>query len=99
MKTDQIEPRRMAIELLASIRETDCRIDELRHLVNLDDIANERRKNILRRINRLIDTRFCLVYSFMDVTGRRRDTKDSTNPFDHMNINYEDLKRKLSHIK
>lgn len=97
-RSDYIEDRRFCIELLNSIREVDCRINELKMLINTNGLQQEKRKNILKRIFHLIDTRSKCTYSFMDVVGRRKVSKhpDISNPFDALEVQYRDLSRQIS---
>lgn len=90
-----LDDRQLAIELLHSIRDIYCRIDELRMLIDANGLQQEKRKKILSRIAALIETRSCLVDSLQRVTGRNPDLVDSTNPFDYLQIQYEDLKNEI----
>lgn len=92
---EYLHPRRLAIELLHSIRDIDCRISELKMLIDMNGLQQEKRKYILARIATLIDTRFKLVYSFMDVTKRDPELCDSSNPFDYLQIEYRHLRRQI----
>lgn len=96
MIDNYLDPRVLAIEMLHSIRDTDVRLDELKSLVKLDDIQNEKRKSILKRIGRLIETRFQLIFSLMDVTKRNPRLVDSSNPFDYLEFEYKEIKRKIT---
>lgn len=101
---DQMDSRELSLELLKSIREIDCRIDELKMYLDYNRPAAgepERRTYLIQRMERLIETRFCLVYSFMDLNPSIKNETagtqqvESTNPFENLNITYEDLRRKL----
>lgn len=85
------------MELLKSIREIDARIDELKIVLGDGPCPGqpERRQKIVDRVERLIETRFCLVYSFMDLNPTFQIDTESLNPFEHFGVTYNMLKRKL----
>ena len=56
-----------SIYLMNSILNTDSRINELKYIVNSGYIKKEYKKEILKRIERLIETRMNLSYSLLDV--------------------------------
>lgn|SRR3990167_6207648 len=93
---EYLEPRRLSLELLASIRNLDSRIDEL----NMIALAcpkykdEDRRHTTVKRIASLLETRSCLVYSFMDINGIKR-SEFNANPFADLHITTIDLKRPL----
>ena len=91
---DVMDPHWLSLELCKSIRDIDNRLDELK--IVLGSTKNERRKHILERVERLIETRFCLVYSLMDVNpGMKKLDEDSSNPFDNIRITYDLMKRQI----
>lgn len=91
---DVMDAHWLSLELCKSIRDIDTRLDELK--IILGGIKNERRKHIVERVERLIETRFCLIYSLMDVNpGMRPLNEDSTNPFDNIHITYDMVKRQI----
>jgi hypothetical protein len=57
----------LARHMLASIKEVNIRIRELKGFLS-DGCCKEDKKNeILQRIERLIDTKFCIIYSIYDI--------------------------------
>ena len=90
-----LNPRILAVELLHSIRDIDCRIDELKMLIDANGLQQEKRKRILERICTLIDTRYKLIDSLEEVTKHDPDLGDSCNPFDYFVIEYDELKSEI----
>jgi len=87
MTAEHLPVQRLCYELLDSIKVIDARIDELHKIIKTD--GREKRKELIERIEALIDTRFKLVYSFLDVSGNKSDS----NPFNNMTVTYDMLKR------
>lgn len=82
------------MQLLDSIKLLDARIDELKKLTVNGE--TERRHRVQDRMKSLIDTRFNLIYSFLDLNGHKNpDGVEHMNPFENFDIDYSDLKRKL----
>jgi hypothetical protein len=96
-KDDKMDPHWLSLELCKSIREIDCRIDELKIVLGEGPARkiDERRKSIVERVERLIETRFCLVYSLMDINPGLKKDEESLNPFDHFSVTYDLLKRNI----
>lgn len=61
------------------------------------DWNKDRRRATRAKVERLIKTRFGLMYSFMDLNGYKKhlpkERRSRTNPFDNIGANYEQLKR------
>lgn len=98
---DQMDPQHLSLELLKSIREIDCRIDELKKYLEFNKYQmnqEETRAYLLRRIEGLLEDRFCFVYSFLELNPVIKNERDllseNTNPFKNLGITYEDLRRK-----
>jgi len=87
---DRLDSRWLGIELCRSIRDIDCRIEELKRC--LDMVKDEHKVVIRKRVGRLVETRFCLIYSLMDTHPVITKT-DSLNPFESFRITYEMVKR------
>ena len=96
-ENEQMDAHWLSLELCKSIREIDCRIDELKIVLGNGPTpnSNERRKRIVERVERLIETRFCLVYSLMDINPGLKKDAESLNPFDHFSVTYDLLKRNI----
>lgn len=92
-----MDKHQLSLELLKSMREIDARIDELKIILGDGPCPGqpERRQKILDRIERLIETRFCLVYSFMDINPSFELDPESLNPFEHFQAHYKLLKRQI----
>lgn len=95
--TEFMDSRKFSLELLKSIRELDVRIDELRMVLGNGPCPGqpERRQAIVERVQRLVETRFCLVYSFMDINPNIKKTSESLNPFDAIPTDYDSIKREI----
>jgi len=97
-KEEYMDHRELSLELLKSIREIDCRIDELKIILGSGPCPGqpERRQKVVDRVERLVETRFCLVYSFMDLNpSLHKKNPESINPFDTLQIEYKHLKRNI----
>lgn len=56
-----------ARELFASLRELNKRIDELQWIIKGDLYREDKKQEIIDRIKRLIETKFCLISSIYDI--------------------------------
>lgn len=65
-----MHPSELMRELISSIRDTKTRINELKSLVKGDFCRPERKKEVIGRIERLIETRLQLLYSIYDIRHR-----------------------------
>lgn len=97
---DEVDSRTLSLELLKSIRDIDSRIDEIR-LILLGRSTNveERRQTLQKRVEKLIETRFCLLSSFADINPSFGKHTDSTNPFEAITSNYSTVKRQIKSAK
>jgi len=57
-------------ELLSSIKETNRRIDELKWVLRSSICTDEGRNKVIKRIEALVQTRFCLMFSIYDTRLR-----------------------------
>ena len=73
----------LILQILASIRTIDARVDELSDFVKNRYVKNSVEYKIKKRIVSLLDTRMKLVYSLLDIGGSLKDTK----------MNYKNIKR------
>ncbi len=99
-QNEYMDRYRLSLEILKSIREIDTRISELKLVLGTGPCPGqpERRTSLVERVHRLIETRFCLVYSFLDLNPTYKDKErefESTNPFDNINVEYAGLKRQI----
>ncbi len=62
-----VDPNQMMRELLASVRDTNRRLEEIRIMVQSDAIKKVRKPAVISRYERLTETRFCLIYSIYDM--------------------------------
>lgn len=96
-----MDERNLALELMKSIREIDCRINELKLIYRIvgDDKPMGLKNDIAKRIERLIETRFCLIYSFNDLVPTLQSSEEkndmTTGVFEAMKLTYTNFKRKL----
>ena len=94
-QVDQTQSFQMSLSILESIRCVDARLDELKMIARLTDF--ERREVIRNRMTSLLDTRFKLICSFMDLNADNSAIdRGMMNPFDSLKITYHDLKRQIS---
>jgi hypothetical protein len=74
----QSETLELARGLFAGIRETNIRLRELKNFLKEDLCKEDRKEEILKRIERLVDTKFCLIYSIYDIRNKLiRELSDS----------------------
>ena len=62
-----IDHTSFSVYLMSSILNTDSRINELKCLIKSDYIKKEYKKKVIKRIERLIETRMDLSYSLLDI--------------------------------
>ena len=62
-----IDHTSFSVYLMSSILNTDSRINELKCLIKSDYIKKEHKKKVIKRIERLIETRMDLSYSLLDI--------------------------------
>ena len=99
-QAEYMDRYRLSLELMKTIREIDARINELKGVLGTGPCPGmpERRQKIVERVERLIETRFCLVYSFLDLNPTYKDKRqefESINPFDNIKVDYESIKRQI----
>lgn len=82
---NKLSNARMSLELIDSIKNVSARIDELRMIVK----DGNKTQRLVERIERLVDTRMKLIYSFMDINPHINP--DKTNPFSSINVTYKNF--------
>lgn len=86
---DCLEFPKLLSQLLSSIRDINRRLDELKWIVKDKLCTEEGRKEIVQRIERLSETRMCLIYSLMDV---KKQVENTLNQELDMTKLYKELK-------
>jgi hypothetical protein len=91
-----MDERQLSLELLDSIKSIDVRIDELKKIFKRHPMSeeDERRGAITERMRSLVETRFSLMYTFMDLNNRMKK-RGALNPFDIIDVEYNQLKREI----
>ena len=84
---EKLSNARMSIELIDSIKTISARIDELKMIVKQN--GHDRRQGLVKRVERLMETRMKLIYSFMDINPHY--VIDKFNPFNGLGIKYSQL--------
>lgn len=90
---DCLSPDKLCRELIDSIKMLDVRINELQMIVKSNPYGDDRRTGIVQRIERLIDTRFKLLFTLMDVTSENQMNPMSI--FGKIGVDYNSFKRPI----
>jgi len=74
MRGEYLETVNLLTQLLKSIRDVNRRISELKWIIKEKLYNKQEKKTITSKIERLYETRMCLIYSVFDV----RETANKT---------------------
>jgi len=87
----------LARELFSSVRDLDCRVYELKLLISKGSELGKDANNHLRsRVKSLVNTRFCLVYSLLDIREKLlKSVGPESASFLSFEYFYANLKRQL----
>jgi hypothetical protein len=66
----EANPGQLMLEMLSTLHVIDARIDENVRLLRENFIVEERKPEVREKVIRLIDTRFCIMHSLMDLRER-----------------------------
>ena len=88
-RNETLSDLRLSLELVDSIKTIGVRISELKSIIK--DDKYERRLKLVERMERMVETRMNLIYSFMDIKSNR----GSENPFINIDVTYKDFNNGL----
>lgn len=66
-KTEYLEFQILLTQLFSSIRDLNRRLNELKGVIKSESCSDEGRRLTVKRIERLNETRMCLIYSVFDL--------------------------------
>lgn len=95
-----VDPAVMMRELLAAVRDTNRRLFEIKNMIVNDYIAEEKKDEVKGRYLRLMNTRFCLIYSIYDMRQKFVDQISDPNTKEMVESKFQldGLFQDLSHV-